>query len=63
LERWERGEARRASPIGLYFARLWYHESLYPLIFLVDALNHLGPKTLSAPESTPSDPGSSPSSR
>jgi squalene-hopene/tetraprenyl-beta-curcumene cyclase len=27
-----------ASPIGLYFARLWYFESLYPLIFPVDAL-------------------------
>ena len=63
LDRWERGEARQASPIGLYFARLWYHESLYPLIFLVDALNHLGSKTLSAPESAPSDTGSSSSNR
>lgn len=40
VDRWERGEARHASPIGLYFARLWYHESLYPLIFTVDAFNH-----------------------
>ncbi len=27
-----------AAPIGLYFARLWYSESLYPLIFTVGAV-------------------------
>jgi squalene-hopene/tetraprenyl-beta-curcumene cyclase len=27
-----------ASPIGLYFARLWYFEELYPVIFAVSAL-------------------------
>ena len=27
-----------AAPIGLYFARLWYSESLYPLIFTVAAI-------------------------
>ncbi len=27
-----------ASPIGLYFARLWYYEELYPLIFSLDGL-------------------------
>ncbi len=26
------------SPIGFYFAKLWYHEKLYPLIFTVSAL-------------------------
>ena len=26
------------SPIGFYFAKLWYHERLYPLIFTVSAL-------------------------
>jgi squalene-hopene/tetraprenyl-beta-curcumene cyclase len=26
------------SPIGFYFAKLWYFERLYPLIFLVSAL-------------------------
>jgi hypothetical protein len=25
-------------PIGFYFAKLWYFEKLYPLIFLVSAL-------------------------
>jgi squalene-hopene/tetraprenyl-beta-curcumene cyclase len=29
------------EPIGLYFARLWYHEALYPLAFALDALNRL----------------------
>ncbi len=29
---------REPSPIGLYFARLWYYEKLYPLIFTVSAL-------------------------
>ena len=26
------------APIGLYFAKLWYHEKLYPVIFTVAAL-------------------------
>jgi squalene-hopene/tetraprenyl-beta-curcumene cyclase len=34
----ERGEHRQASPIGFYFAKLWYHEKLYPLTFAVSAL-------------------------
>jgi squalene-hopene/tetraprenyl-beta-curcumene cyclase len=29
---------RQPSPIGLYFAKLWYYEKLYPLIFTVSAL-------------------------
>ena len=31
-------DTMRASPIGLYFAKLWYYEDLYPLIFAVSAL-------------------------
>ena len=27
-----------AAPIGLYFARLWYHEQLYPVIWTLGAL-------------------------
>ncbi|MBI5387553.1 MAG: squalene--hopene cyclase [Verrucomicrobia bacterium] len=27
------------APIGFYFAKLWYHERLYPMIFTVAALN------------------------
>lgn len=34
-----RGECTPASPIGLYFARLWYFEELYPLIFALGGLS------------------------
>ena len=27
-----------AAPIGLYFARLWYYEQLYPLVFALHGL-------------------------
>jgi squalene-hopene/tetraprenyl-beta-curcumene cyclase len=30
---------RPAAPIGLYFARLWYYEELYPMIFAVEGLS------------------------
>jgi len=32
------GRHRETSPIGFYFARLWYYERLYPLCFTVAAL-------------------------
>ena len=32
------GSYREPSPIGFYFAKLWYFEKLYPLIFTVAAL-------------------------
>jgi squalene-hopene/tetraprenyl-beta-curcumene cyclase len=35
----DRGQSTPASPIGLYFARLWYFEELYPLIFALSALS------------------------
>ncbi|MDA8020084.1 MAG: squalene--hopene cyclase [Thermoanaerobaculia bacterium] len=34
---WDEGAWRRATPIGFYFANLWYYEDLYPLIFTVAA--------------------------
>ena len=37
----DEGEQFRTSPIGLYFAKLWYHEQLYPMIFTVAALRRL----------------------
>lgn len=37
----ERQEWRTAAPIGFYFARLWYFERLYPLIFAAGALSGL----------------------
>jgi len=34
----EEGEHFPASPIGLYFAKLWYSERLYPIVFTTAAL-------------------------
>ena len=34
----ESGEWLNPSPIGFYFAKLWYYEALYPVIFTVSAL-------------------------
>jgi squalene-hopene/tetraprenyl-beta-curcumene cyclase len=34
----ENGSFKDCSPIGFYFAKLWYHERLYPVIFTVSAL-------------------------
>jgi squalene-hopene/tetraprenyl-beta-curcumene cyclase len=44
----EDGRHKQAAPIGFYFARLWYHERLYPLIFTVSALGQ-AVRTLLAP--------------
>ncbi len=34
------GRHRISWPIGFYFAKLWYHEELYPLIFATTALGN-----------------------
>ncbi len=34
----EKDQHRCPAPIGLYFAKLWYHERLYPMTFSVSAL-------------------------
>ena len=39
--RTEAGRSFAASPIGFYFAKLWYYERLYPLIFISEALERL----------------------
>jgi len=41
IERVESGAWREPAPIGFYFARLWYHERLYPLIWAVGALGRV----------------------
>ena len=38
LEAVESDRFSEASPIGLYFASLWYYEDLYPIIFTASAL-------------------------
>lgn len=37
LESMDRTESIVAAPIGLYFARLWYYERLYPILFATEA--------------------------
>ena len=37
------GTSFKPSPIGLYFAKLWYWERLYPIIFTVGALERRRP--------------------
>jgi squalene-hopene/tetraprenyl-beta-curcumene cyclase len=39
----ESGRWREPSPIGFYFAKLWYFERLYPMIFVTGALVKLAP--------------------
>ena len=41
IDKVESGAWRIASPIGFYFARLWYYEDLYPLIFTAAALREV----------------------
>lgn len=38
LEKESNESGFRSSPIGLYFAMLWYDEKLFPLIFYIEAL-------------------------
>ena len=40
----EENRHRESSPIGFYFAKLWYYERLYPLTFMAGALGRaVGP--------------------
>ncbi len=38
IEQVEHGKLDEPTPIGFYFAKLWYYERLYPIIFAVAAL-------------------------
>ena len=38
IQRAENGQLDEVAPIGFYFAKLWYFERLYPLVFAVSAL-------------------------
>lgn len=48
----EQERHRQASPIGLYFARLWYFERLYPLVFAAGALGVAEARMREAPSPT-----------
>jgi squalene-hopene/tetraprenyl-beta-curcumene cyclase len=41
VEHTDGGRRFDPAPIGLYFSSLWYHEKLYPMIFVASALGHL----------------------
>jgi squalene-hopene/tetraprenyl-beta-curcumene cyclase len=41
VDRVESGDWKHPTPIGLYFAKLWYYERLYPEIFTVAALGRV----------------------
>jgi len=43
VDRTDRGRVFAPSPIGFYFARLWYYERLYPLVFTTAALERVAP--------------------
>lgn len=45
-ERTKGGTEFPESPIGLYFAKLWYFERLYPLVWTVSALERVASATL-----------------
>jgi len=38
VEQVEKGGLHRPAPMGFYFAKLWYFEKLYPIVFAVAAL-------------------------
>jgi len=41
VETTDEGRFFPTAPIGLYFAKLWYFEKLYPLIFTAAALGQV----------------------
>ncbi len=41
VQRVDSGTVADTAPIGFYFAKLWYFEKLYPLIFAASALNRV----------------------
>jgi squalene-hopene/tetraprenyl-beta-curcumene cyclase len=54
----EQNRHRKCSPIGFYFAKLWYYERLYPLTFTASALGHAArrcphPRSERRPHDTP----------
>lgn len=55
LSRIEKGEHRHASPMGFYFAKLWYYEKLYPLTFALGALGSLK-QTIGGRQPSPKKP-------
>jgi squalene-hopene/tetraprenyl-beta-curcumene cyclase len=55
VEKVESGGLYDPTPIGFYFARLWYFEKLYPIIFSVAALGRARNKLTRREPAPPSD--------
>jgi squalene-hopene/tetraprenyl-beta-curcumene cyclase len=58
VEQVEAGRLKNPTPIGFYFAKLWYFERLYPIIFTIAALGRARKKvqaglTTARPETPP----------
>jgi squalene-hopene/tetraprenyl-beta-curcumene cyclase len=49
VEQVEAGGLHNPTPIGFYFAKLWYYENLYPMIFTVAALGRARRKLANRP--------------
>ena len=49
VERVEDGRWTEPAPIGFYFAKLWYFEKLYPVIFATGALERLAERSEANP--------------
>jgi squalene-hopene/tetraprenyl-beta-curcumene cyclase len=63
VERIEASGLREPTPIGFYFAKLWYFEKLYPIIFSVAALGRARRHLSADPRPLPparTNPGASP---
>ncbi|HEX4129642.1 MAG TPA: prenyltransferase/squalene oxidase repeat-containing protein [Pirellulales bacterium] len=57
----EQSQHWESSPVGFYFAKLWYYERLYPLIFTVSALGRAVRRSATSPEARPAAAGQHPS--
>ncbi len=53
IEAVDSGRSRQSAPIGLYFAKLWYYERLYPIVFTVSTLGEAVRRTGNALGGTP----------
>ena len=63
LRRVEDGTWAQPAPIGFYFAKLWYYERLYPMVFTVAALEAVARLEAAAASTCQAAPASPPSPR
>lgn len=63
LRRIEDGTWTQPAPIGFYFAKLWYYERLYPMVFTVAALEAVARLDAAAASTCQAAPASPPSPR